>query len=138
MIIHALCVSWKRELLEGVHQASDVYKIALYTAAANLNATTGSYTTDHEVSGSGYIAGGQRLNGFSVGGAAGTAWLDWTNDPYWEDATITARGALIYNSSKGKRAVAVIDFGSDQSSSNGSFIVEFPNADAHQALIKIN
>ena len=133
----AVTNSYKQEILQGVHAAADVYKIALYTSAAALDATTTAYTATGEVSGTGYTAGGQNLQGFTVGGSGGTAWLDFTTDPSWANATITARGALIYNSSKGNKAVAVLDFGADISSTNGTFQVTLPAAAAATALVRV-
>ena len=82
-------------------------------------------------------AGGQTLSGFSVTTSGTTAILDFTTDPSWANATITARGALIYNSSKANKAVYVLDFGSDISSTNGAFTVTFPTPDATNGLIRL-
>lgn len=98
-ITAAVCLSYKADLFNGIHQAADVYKIALYTSAATLDASTAAYTATGEVVGSGYSAGGLTLSGFSVTLDTATEILDWTTDPVWNPATITARGALIYNSS---------------------------------------
>ena len=137
-ITAAFCNSYKQEIMQGTHSSADTYKIALYTSAATLDATTTAYSATNEVSGTGYTAGGQPLSGFTVGGSGSTAWLDFTTDPSWPSATITARGALIYNSSKSNKAVAVLDFGSDVSSTASAFSVTFPAPAAGTALVRIS
>lgn len=137
-ITAAVCNSFKQEILQGIHSSADTYKVALFTSTAALDATTTAYATTDEVSGTGYTAGGVALSGFTVGGSGSTAWLDFTTDPSWANSTITARGALIYNSSKADKAVAVLNFGSDVSSTNGTFTVTFPTADAVNALLRIS
>lgn len=137
MSAQALCVSYLKEILQGVHLSTDTYKIALYTSAASLDHTTTAYSATNEVSGTGYSAGGATLSGFAVNSSSKTAWLDFTSDPSWASATITARYALIYNSSQSDKAVAVIDFGADKTSTNGTFLITFPVADASNALIRI-
>ena len=136
-ILQAIATSFKAEILQGIHDSADTYKIALYTSAATLGATTTEYSATNEVSGTGYTAGGQVLSGFNVTTSGITAILDFTTDPSWANATITARGALIYNSSKTNKAVYVLDFGSDISSTNGVFTVTFPTPDAVSALIRL-
>ena len=136
-IQQAIATSFKAEILQGIHDSADTYKIALYTSAATLGATTTAYSATNEVSGTGYTAGGQVLSGFNVTTSGTTAILDFTTDPSWANATITARGALIYNSSKTNKAVYVLDFGSDISSTNGVFTVTFPTPDAVSALIRL-
>lgn len=136
-ITQAIPTSYKGEALQGIHDAADVYKIALYTSAAVLGPTTTVYSAANEVVGTGYTAGGATLTGFSVTISGTTAILDFTNDPSWAAATITARGALIYNSSKGNKAVFVMDFGSDISSTNGTFAITLPTPDAANGLIRI-
>jgi len=136
-ITAAVCNSFKQEILQGTHASADTYKIALYTSTATLDATTTAYSATNEVSGTGYSAGGATLSGFTVGGSGSTAWLDFTTDPSWPSATITARGALIYNSSKSNKAVAVLNFGSDVTSTASTFTVTFPVADAANALLRI-
>lgn len=137
-ITAAVCNSYKQEILQGTHSSADTYKIALYTSTATLDATTTAYTATNEVSGTGYTAGGATLSGFAVSGSGATAWLDFTTDPTWAAATITARGALIYNSSKTNKAVAVLNFGSDVTSTASTFTVTFPTADAANALLRIS
>lgn len=134
-ITTAICNSYKQEILEGVHATADTYKIALYTSAATLGAGTTAYSATNEVSGTGYTAGGATLTGLLTGLATGTAYLTFT-DPTWASATITARGCLIYNSSKSNKAVAAFDFGGDVTSTNGTFTVDLPVAGA-SALVRI-
>lgn len=134
-ITSAICNSYKQELLEGVHASTDTYKIALFDSNANLSAATTVYSTNGEVSGTGYTAGGEELAGFTTGLSSSTAYLTFT-DPAWSNATITARGCLIYNSSKSNKAVAVFDFGQNVSSVNGTFTVDFPGTGA-SSLIRI-
>lgn len=136
-ITSAVCNSFKKECLEGVHNAADVYKIALYTSAATLGAATTVYSATNEASGTGYTAGGETLVGYSTGLDAGVAYLDWTTDPSWPGSTITARGCLIYNSSQGDKAVAVFDFGADVSSTSGTFTVTLPTPDGTDAAIRL-
>jgi hypothetical protein len=135
-ITQALCTSYKQEILQGIHTSSNTYKIALYTSSANLSAATTAYTTDNEVSGKGYTAGGATLTGFSATTSGTTAMLDF-DSPSWSSATITARGALIYNATANNRAVAVIDFGGDQTSTNGTFTVQMPTVGASTSLIRL-
>ena len=141
-ISQAMCTSFKVELLDGVHNfntGGDTFKIALYTSSATLDASTTVYTTSGEVSSSGtnYTAGGNTLSVSQVPTSSGTtAYLDFA-DTTWLAATITARGALIYNSSKSNKAVAVLDFGSDKTSTAGDFTIIFPTADASNAIIRI-
>lgn len=134
-ITSAICNSYKQEVLEGVHASTDTYKIALYTDAATLSASTTSYSATNEVSGTGYTAGGNTLADFTTGLSGSTAYLTFT-DPAWTNATITARGCLIYNSSKSNKAVAAFDFGQNISAVNGTFTVDFPGAGA-SSLIRI-
>ena len=134
-ITSALCNSFKQEILEGVHSSEDTYKIALFTSSASLDSSTTAYSATSEASGTGYDAGGKVLSGLSTGLSGSTAYLTFS-DPVWLDATITARGCLIYNSSKSNKAVAVFDFGSDIISVNGTFTVDLPAAGA-SALIRI-
>ena len=137
-ITSAFCTSAKSEFLQGTHTSADTYKIALYTSAASLDATTTAYTATGEVAnGNGYATGGTTLTGFSVTTSGTTAILDFTTDPSWANSTITARGALIYNSTKTNKAVAVYDFGADKTSSNGTFTVQFPVPDAANGLLRI-
>lgn len=137
-ITTAVCNSFKADLMAMTpHTAADVYKIALYTSAATLDATTTAYSATNEVSGTGYTAGGATLVGFTPGSGSGVGWLDWTTDPTWPTSTITARGALIYNSSRSNKAVAVYDFGADITSTAATFTAALPAAAAGTALIRI-
>ena len=134
-ITTAICNSYKQELLEGVHASTDTYKIALFTSSATLSASTTAYSTSNEVSGTGYNAGGKTLTGYVSGLSGSTAYITF-DDPSWSNSTITARGCLIYNSSKSNKAVAAFDFGSDVISVSGTFTIDLPAAGA-SALIRI-
>lgn len=134
-ITTAICNSYKQEILEGVHSSTDTYKIALYTSSATLDASTTAYSATNEVSGAGYDAGGKTLTGYVSGLSTGTAYITF-DDPSWTSSTITARGCLIYNSSKSNKAVAAFDFGSDVISVSGTFTIDLPAAGA-SALIRI-
>jgi len=140
-ITAAVCNSFKLETLPtvaGVHLSGDVYKIALYTSAATLSKATTVYSATNEVAASGtYSAGGQALVGLTTALDTDTAVLDWTTDPVWTGATITARGALIYNSSKSNKAVAVLDFGSDITSTAGTFTVALPAPTAAAGAVRL-
>lgn len=135
-ITQAIATSFKAEILQGIHDSADTYKIALYTSAATLGASTTAYSATNEVVGTGYTAGGTTLTGYSVTTSGTTAILDFA-DASWSNATITARGALIYNSSKANKAVYVLDFGSDISSTNGTFAITMPTPDAANGLIRL-
>jgi len=145
MIVQAIVQSFFTDILQGIHQPTDVYRLALYSSNANLSRSTPAYTTEEEVIGSpGYDAGGQVLTGFMVGTTPAdtqdpnkNAWstLDW-NDPSWPYATITARGGLVYNATKQNRAVAVIDFGKNFVSTNGSWSVIRPEPWKHLIMIR--
>lgn len=139
-ITQAMCTSFKVELLQGVHNftasTGDVFKIALYTSSASLDASTTVYTTSNEVVGTGYTAGGNTLTNVTPTSSGTTAFTDFA-DTTWSTATITARGALIYNSSDSNKAVCVLDFGSDKTSTAGNFTIVFPTADATNAIIRI-
>jgi hypothetical protein len=136
-IVQSLCSSFKQQILLGEHDLdTDVIKIALYTSAATLSAATTAYSTSDEVVGVGYTAGGNTLAGATVSLTGTTAFVDFT-DTTWTTATITARGALIYNSSKSDKAIAVLDFGSDKTSTAGDFTVQFPANDSSSAIVRI-
>jgi hypothetical protein len=136
-ITQGMASSFKQQILLAEHDMdTDVFKIALYTSAANLDASTTVYTTSNEVTGTGYTAGGNTLTGATVTLTGTTAFVDFS-DTSWSTATITARGALIYNSSKSNKAVAVLDFGSDKISTGGTFTIQFPVNDATNAIIRI-
>ena len=132
-----MVTSFKAEILGGIQDLdTDVIKIALYTSAASLDAATTVYSTSNEVVGVGYSAGGNTLASPTISTSGTTAFVDFA-DSSWTTATITARGALIYNSSKANRAVAVLDFGSDKTSTAGTFTVQMPANNATDALIRI-
>ena len=136
-ITQAMCASFKQQILLGEHDLdTDTIKLALYTSAATLSAATTAYTTSDEVVGTGYTAGGNTLTGATVSLSGTTAYVDFS-DTTWTTATITARGALIYNSSKSNKAIAVLDFGADKTSTAGSFTVQFPTNDASSAIVRI-
>lgn len=138
-ITAAFCNSFKQELLAMTpHTAADVYKIALYTSAATMDATTTVYSGTNEVAnGNGYATLGATLSGFSVTLDTGTAILDWTTDPTWTTSTISAAGALIYNSTRTNKAVAVLSFGGTITSTNDTFTVTLPLPAAATGLIRI-
>ena len=141
-----MCTSFKKELLFGVHDfanGADVFNMALYTNSASFDASTTAYTATNEVSGTGYSAGGQALTNVDPTTSGTTAFTDFA-DETWTTATITARGALIYNTTPNtgsisvtNPAVVVLDFGADKTSTAGDFTVIFPTADASNAIIRI-
>lgn len=140
-ISQAMCTSFKQALLDGEmdfsSDTSQVFKIALYTSSATLGAATTAYSATNEVSGSGYTAGGNTLTVVAPTTSGTTAYLDFS-DTTWSTATITARGALIYLADGGTNpAVAVLDFGADKTSTAGDFTIQFPTADASNAIIRI-
>lgn len=132
--------SFKIQLLNGLQNfTSNTFKIALYTNSATLDANTTAYSATNEVSGTGYTAGGNTLSVTTTptnGGSGTTAFIDFA-DTTWSAATITARGALIYNNSQSNSAVAVLDFGSDKTSTDGDFTIQFPAATNTTAIIRI-
>ena len=139
-LTQAMCTAFNKEILEAVHNfklsGGDTFKIALFTSSASLDATTTAYSTSNEVSGAGYSAGGNTLTRIDPATSGTTAFTDFANTT-WSSATITARGAVIYNSTDSDKAVAVLDFGSDKSSSSGDFTIQFPTADSSSAIIRI-
>lgn len=140
-ITQAMCTSFKTELLTGTHNftnsTGDTFKLALFTSSATLGASTTAYATTNEVSASGsYSAGGGTLTNVTPTSSGTTAFTDFS-DLSFTTATITARGALIYNSSDSDKAVAVLDFGADKTSTSGTFTIQFPTADASNAIIRI-
>lgn len=134
-LTQAMCTSFKLEILQGVHDFStDTFNIALYSASASLGPATTAYTATGEVSASGYTAGGEALTVTSVTSSGTTAYIDFA-DVSWT-AAITARGALIYNASKSNKAVAVLNFGADKTSTT-TFTVIMPANDAANAVVRI-
>lgn len=139
-ITQAVCNTFKQEVLDGLHDfgtSPNTFKIALYTNSATLGASTTIYTTSGECPSTGnYVAGGNTLTGTSLTLSGSTAIVDFA-DSQWTSSTITARGALIYNSTNGNRAVMVLDFGSDKSSSSSTFTIIFPTPDATNGLLRL-
>jgi hypothetical protein len=137
-----MCTSFKVELMKGVHNftasTGNTFKLALYTNSASFTAATMAYTTSNEVTASGsYAAGGGALTNITPTSTGTTAFTDFA-DLSFTTATITARGALIYNdSATGDPTVVVLDFGSDKTSTSGTFQIIFPAADASNAIIRI-
>ena len=153
-ITQALCTSFKQEILQGIHNftngsgggtttstgTGNTFKIALFTSSASLGAGTTAYADSNQASGTGYSAGGNTLTNVTPTTSSTTALTDFA-DTTWSSSSITARGALIYNSSttagSANRAVAVLDFGTDKTTSSGDFTIVFPTADASSAIIRI-
>jgi|TARA_R100000278_G_scaffold16907_2_gene17021 hypothetical protein len=140
-ITQAMCTSFKKELLEGVHNfknsGGSTFNIALYTSSATLGASTTAYSTTNEVSGTGYTAKGTALTRVDPSTSGTTALTDFA-DASFSNATITANGALIFNdSASNDAAVAVLAFGGDKTSTAGTFTIQFPTADASNAIIRI-
>lgn len=139
-ITQAVCASFKGDLLEGIQNfataldGGDTYKIALYTSSANLDSATTAYITSGEASGTGYTAGGKELTNVGITVSGTVAYIDF-DDVTWTSTTISAAGALIYNSSKLNRAVAVFNFGGTYTSTNGDFTVIFPAATSTTAVL---
>ncbi len=146
-ILQGATTSFKVQLLQGVHNfgptSPDTFKVALYTASADINASTTAYSSTNEVTGTGYTAGGNTLT-IDVSPTSGnnssnipTAYISFSNTS-WTSASFTARAALIYNdSATGNPSVAVLDFGSDKTVSNDTFQIIFPTPDANSAIVRI-
>ena len=139
-ITQAMCTSFKQELMTGTHNftasSGDTFKVALYTSSVTLSAATTAYSATNEASGTGYTAGGTALTNITPTTSGTTAFADFSNAS-WTSATITARGALIYNSTDSNKAVLALDFGGDKTSTNGTFEIQFPTADASNAIIRV-
>jgi hypothetical protein len=140
-ITQAVCNSFKTEILTGTHDftasTGHTFKLALYTSSATLDKSTTAYSATNEVGDSGtYSAGGASLTSSTPTLSTDTAVCDFA-DVSFTSATITARGALIYNSSASNKAVCVLDFGSDKTSTAGTFSIVFPTADAANAILRI-
>lgn len=140
-ITNAMCTSFKSELMQAYHNftngTGNTFKIALYTSSATLGASTTAYSSTNEVAnGNGYTTGGNTLTNVTPTTSGTTAYTDFS-DTTWSNATITANGALIYNSTNSNRAVASLAFGSDKTSTSGDFAIIFPTADASNAIIRI-
>lgn len=132
-IVQTQTTSFKAELYEGVHNllVDDIY-MALYTANANLNEDTTVYSSTNEVTGTGYVAGGVQMTGITIQTSGYTVYVNFANVAF--NASVTARCALIYNASQGNKSIAVLDFGSDKTSTN--FTVTMPQNTATSALIR--
>ena len=153
-ITQAMCTSFKQEMLQGIHNftsgsgggtttstgTGNAFKVALYTSSATLDATTTLYSATNATTGTAYVAGGAALTNVTPTTSSTTALTDFS-DVTWSSSSITARGAVIYNSSTtagtANRAVLVLDFGSDKTSSSGDFTITFPTADSSSAIIRI-
>jgi len=141
---NAICNSFKKELLQGKHDfdtSSDTYKLAMYTNSATLGASTENYTTSNEVSSANYSAGGKALVNQGVKVSSGVAITDFA-DLSFTGVTLTARGALIYNTttdggSNTTDAVAVLDFGGDKTATAGTFTIQFPAFTTSAAILRI-
>jgi hypothetical protein len=147
-ITSAVCSSFKQELLQGKHDfdsaGGDTFKIALYTSSATLGAATTDYSATNEITndaGSAYVAGGATLTNAGVSLSSTTAFTDF-NDVSYSSASFTANGALIYNTTTDggtgtTEAVCVIAFGGDKTATNGTFTIQFPTADASNAILRL-
>ena len=133
-IVQTQTTSFKKELYQAIHDLStDTIKIALYTGAADLNADTTVYSSTNEVSGTGYTAGGQVMTGVAISSSGSVAYANWDNVSW--TAALTARCALIYNSTQGNKSIAVLDFGSDKTSTT-TFTITMPANTSTTALIR--
>jgi hypothetical protein len=140
-ISQAMCTSFKQELMTGTHNfttsTGDTFKLALYTSSATLGAATTAYSATNEVSGTNYSAGGAALTNVTPTTSGTTALTDFA-DLTFSNATVTANGALIYNdTAAGDPSVVVLAFGGDKTSTAGDFTIQFPTADASNAIIRI-
>ena len=136
-ITSGISISFRKEIMLGEHDLdTNSIKLALYSSSASLSAGTTVYTTSNEVVGTGYSAGGVVLTGIDVTTDSSVAVVSIT-DAVVTASTITARGALIYNSSNSNKAIAVFDFGADKTSTAGDFTIQFPSAAAATAIIRI-
>ena len=139
-ISQAMCTSFKVELMTGTHNftnsSGNAFKLALYTSSATLGAATTAFSATNEVSGTGYTSGGGSLTNVTPTSSGTTAFTDFA-DLTFSSSTITANGALIYNSTNSNKAVCVLAFGGDKSSTNGDFTIQFPTPDASNAIIRI-
>ncbi len=140
-ITTAMCTSFKKELMEAKHNflnsGGNTFNLALYTSSATLNASTTAYSTSNEVSGTNYTAKGASLTRVDPTTTGTTAFTDFA-DLTFSNATITANGALIFNdSASGDPAVCTLAFGGDKTSTAGDFTIQFPTADASNAIIRI-
>lgn len=145
-ITQAMVTSFKTESFDGIHNfgtgvtrgstAADTFKIALYTSSASLDASTSTYSASNETSGTGYTAGGNTLTINQVPTSSGTtAYLSFATST-WTSASFTAAGALIYNSTQGNKAVAVLSFGGNQTVAGGDFNILFPASGPTTAILR--
>ena len=136
----AMCTSFKQEILVGTHNftatSGNTFKLALYTSSASLGASTTAYTTSNEVSGTGYTAAGAALTSVTPTTSGTKALCDFS-DLTFSSSTITANGALIYNDTQSDKAVCTLAFGGDKTSTAGDFTIQFPTADASNAIFRI-
>jgi hypothetical protein len=139
-ITQSMATSFKKELLEGKHNflasGGNSFKLALYTSSATMGAATTAFTTTNQAAGTNYNSGGSALTNINPATSGTTAFTDFA-DLTFGTATITARGCMIYNDTNADRNVAVFDFGGDKTSTAGSFTIQFPTADASNAIIRI-
>ena len=140
-IAQAVANSFKKEILEGIHDlesGGDTFKLALYDSSANLSAATTSFTTGGEVGDTGqYVSGGGTLTGQTTSLDTGVAIVDFAELSF-TGVTLTARGALIYNTSETNKAVAVLDFGGDKTATAGTFTIQFPTFNSTNAILRIS
>ena len=140
-ITQAMCTSFKKELLEAKHNflasGGNSFKLALYTSSATMTAATTAFTTTNQASGTNYTSGGAALTNINPTSSGTTAFTDFA-DLTFSSATITANGAMIFNdTASGDPAVCILAFGGDKTSTNGDFTIQFPAADASNAIIRI-
>ena len=139
-ITSAVCNSFKTEVLQALHNftasSGNSFKLALYTSSATINKSTTAYSTSNEISGTGYTAGGKALTSVTPALSTDTACCDFADISY-TSASFTANGCLIYNDTNADRAVCAIAFGGDKTVSSGTFTIQFPAADASNAIIRI-
>jgi len=136
-IVQALANTFKEDLMDTTaNLEANTLKVALFDNTATLSSATTAYATANEVTGTGYTAGGEAMTGMAVTLDGSTAIFDADNVS-WANATITAQAALIYNNSLSNAAIAVLDFGGNKTSTNGTFEIQMPNANASTALIRI-
>ena len=150
-ISQAMCTSFKQELLQGIHNftngsgggtttstgSGNAFKLALYTSSASLGAATTAFTTSNEASGTGYSSGGSALTNVTPTTSSTTALTDFA-DLTFSSVTLTAAGAAIYKSTGGgNELVLVLDFGGNKTATNGDFVIQFPTADASNAIIRL-
>jgi hypothetical protein len=135
MIYQTQTTSFKAELLEGIHDLlTDTLKLALYDDNADLSETTTVYSVTNEVSGTGYVAGGETLTGVTINTSGSTVYVSFDN-VVWNPAAFTTAGGLIYNASKANRSIAVLSFGNNKTATN-TFTVEMPPNTATSALLR--